>query len=118
MAILLILSFVVFGAAVSLVVDSLLRLRDADRMPLKKRQRLLRYWLLLPAVMMLSPVVALIVLFVGLRIALSLLLIASIFPLFLLSLRRRQVSDQPLCASCGYNLTGRNPQSTRCPECG
>jgi hypothetical protein len=118
MAIVLILSFVVFGAAIALVVDSLLRLRDAHRTPLKKWQRLLCHWLLLPAVMVLSPVVALIVLFVGLRIALSVVLIASVFPLFLLSLRRRQVSDEPLCASCGYNLTHRNPQSTRCPECG
>ena len=32
--------------------------------------------------------------------------------------RGRRVDDHPLCRRCGFDLTGRPPDSTRCAECG
>ncbi len=33
-------------------------------------------------------------------------------------LRDRRIDAHPLCRRCGFDLTGRAPDSTRCPECG
>jgi hypothetical protein len=38
--------------------------------------------------------------------------------LLVLGLRWRYVGNQPTCRNCGYDLTGKPPDSTRCPECG
>ena len=36
----------------------------------------------------------------------------------LLALRGRRTDDHPLCRRCGYDLTGRSLDTTRCGECG
>ena len=46
------------------------------------------------------------------------LLFALGMALTALGLRGRCTDDHPLCRRCGFDLTGRAPDSTRCPECG
>jgi hypothetical protein len=38
--------------------------------------------------------------------------------LLYVGLRGRRVNDHPICRRCGFDLVGRPPGSTRCPECG
>ena len=36
----------------------------------------------------------------------------------ILGLRRKSHGDHPICAKCGYDQTGKPPESNRCAECG
>jgi hypothetical protein len=38
--------------------------------------------------------------------------------LFIIGWRGRRTDDHPLCRRCGFDLTGRPPESIRCAECG
>src|SRR5215218_8796709 len=38
--------------------------------------------------------------------------------LLVIGWRGRRTDDHPLCRRCGFDLTGRPPDSTRCAECG
>ena len=53
-------------------------------------------------------------------ILLIILLIATLLSLKLvrIGLHGKRIDDHVLCASCEFDLTGRNPDNTRCPECG
>ena len=35
-----------------------------------------------------------------------------------IGLRGHVIDDHPLCATCGFDLTGRSPDGYRCTECG
>jgi hypothetical protein len=56
-----------------------------------------------------EPAIVITSLIVALALALALLVVG---------LRGRRVDDHPLCRRCGFDLTGRPDESTRCAECG
>src|SRR5688572_15094146 len=53
-------------------------------------------------------------------ILLIILLVAALLSVKLVrtGLHGRRIDDHVLCAACEFDLTGRNPHNTRCPECG
>jgi hypothetical protein len=51
-------------------------------------------------------------------LAISILALLVGLALLALGLRGRVIDNHPLCRKCGFDLTGRSPDSTRCPECG
>jgi hypothetical protein len=52
----------------------------------------------------------LVILFAAAFLLAALMLVAGV--------RGRRIDDHPLCRRCGYDLTGRHPDASRCPECG
>jgi hypothetical protein len=54
--------------------------------------------------------------FVSVLLFVPLMLVGALLTFF--GLRGRVIGDDPHCRKCGFNLRGRDPGSTRCPECG